>query len=128
VEHPETWAERFSHDTEWNVEHLTSSNSAAYNILQGMGVIAVLYCLGGVIVNVLMFGSQGMDAIPHAGFWAEYPALVLDGMKVCHDLVINTVQGTVPKRRGAHDPPKDAFNSFSPAPGTAKAPRGMGGL
>mmetsp|Transcript_90578 Transcript_90578/g.198528 ORF Transcript_90578/g.198528 Transcript_90578/m.198528 type:complete len:380 (-) Transcript_90578:42-1181(-) len=67
------------HDTMWNVEHF-EHRYAATNLLTGVLWVAFIYLAVGVFLGYQR-GARGWEAVPHIGFWAEYPSLVNDGVK-----------------------------------------------
>lgn len=72
--------EKEIHDTIWNVEHI-ENRGVATMLLRSVIMIAVVYLVGGAVYKNQTYGSSGVDAIPHIGFWKEYPQLVLDGVQ-----------------------------------------------
>ncbi|CAK0846236.1 unnamed protein product [Prorocentrum cordatum] len=72
--------EKEIHDTIWNVEHI-ENRGVATMLLRSVLMIAAVYLVGGAVYKNQTYGSSGVDAIPHIGFWREYPQLVLDGVQ-----------------------------------------------
>lgn len=71
--------QREIHDTVWNVEHL-DRRMAATNLLSGLLWLVAIYLVVGSFLKFQQ-GSQGIDLVPHIGFWCEYPRMVNDGVK-----------------------------------------------
>jgi len=71
--------ERELHDTMWNVEHIYRRNVAS-ELMRGILMITVAYISIGSFFKY-QTGARGIEMIPHISFWAEYPAMVNDGVK-----------------------------------------------
>lgn len=71
--------QREIHDTIWNVEHIYKRNVAS-ELLRGVILVALAYLAIGSAFKY-QTGARGMDMIPHITFWAEYPAMVNDGVQ-----------------------------------------------
>jgi len=71
--------EREFHDITWNAEHIFDRNGAASATLRGLIMIAIVYVLAGSLFKY-QTGARGLDMLPHASFWLEYPNLVADGV------------------------------------------------
>lgn len=84
--------ERQLHDTAWNVEHITHQNAASA-LLRGIIWIGVAYLGIGGFFKYQM-GAQGMELIPHASFWMEYPTMVSDG--VTYSKILLGMQSSTP--------------------------------
>jgi hypothetical protein len=84
------------HDTVWNVEHI-NQRGVASEMLRGVIMLGFAYLGIGCLIKSQMHGAQGMDMIPHVGFWSEYPQLVCDGLTY-----LQILAGGSPKGGGNH--------------------------
>jgi len=71
--------ERELHDTIWTAEHIYRRDAASA-ILRGIILVAFAYVSIGSIFKY-QTGARGIEMIPHISFWAEYPAMVNDGVQ-----------------------------------------------
>lgn len=71
--------ERELHDTMWNIEHIERRNAASA-LLRGLILFGLLYVSVGSFFKY-QTGARGVEMIPHISFWAEYPAMVNDGVQ-----------------------------------------------
>lgn len=70
---------REMHDVTWNAEHIFDRSGAASTTLRGVIMIGIVYVLAGSLFKY-QTGARGLDMLPHASFWLEYPNLVADGV------------------------------------------------
>jgi hypothetical protein len=70
--------QREIHDTVWNIEHIYNYGVAC-TLLRGIVLLGFAYVSIGSFFKYQM-GARGIEMIPHASFWMEYPNLVNDGV------------------------------------------------
>lgn len=108
--------EREVHDTIWNVEHMQKPGVAS-GLLRGITMLVAIYLVGGGLYKYQTMGARGMDMIPHIGFWMEFPALVLDGVRYSIFLVSEAFgsSGSRPGTFAATSTDRDTFAHFEPS-------------
>jgi hypothetical protein len=73
-------------DDVWRVEHL-GDRYAASDLLRQFIEFFLVYIIIGAIYKNQALGAEGIDMIPHIGFWMEYPAMVQDGITYSQQIV-----------------------------------------
>lgn len=73
-------------DDVWRVEHL-GDRYAASDLLRQFIELFLVYIIIGAIYKNQALGAEGIDMIPHIGFWMEYPAMVQDGITYSQQIV-----------------------------------------
>ncbi|CAK9065725.1 unnamed protein product [Durusdinium trenchii] len=76
-------------------EHLTNFGSAQ-GLLRVVIIFAIVYVVVGSFIKYQMTGASGINAIPHIGFWLDYPQLVIDGVAYSK-LLADGALGKAPK-------------------------------
>lgn len=109
--------EREMHDTVWNVEHL-NKHGVASNLMRGVIEFAILYLIIGIIYKKQVMGVEGIDMIPHIGFWRQYPQLVIDGVEYAKILAGGGSGGSGFAPMGGGVGERDSFSQFEPSRGT----------
>eukprot|EP00416_Gambierdiscus_australes_P040043 CAMPEP_0171105278 /NCGR_PEP_ID=MMETSP0766_2-20121228/62296_1 /TAXON_ID=439317 /ORGANISM="Gambierdiscus australes, Strain CAWD 149" /LENGTH=331 /DNA_ID=CAMNT_0011566073 /DNA_START=183 /DNA_END=1177 /DNA_ORIENTATION=+ len=108
--------QREVHDTIWNVEHL-ERRGVASELLRGVIMIGLVYFLGGLAYNYQVHGLSGMRAVPHVGFWMEYPELVKEGVVIFTQYVSQVLGTSGPTTYAESRPVKrverDTFTNFA---------------
>ncbi|KAG0301553.1 hypothetical protein BGZ98_008259 [Dissophora globulifera] len=66
---------------------LTEGMSGFSVFLIVVSVFAGIYLVSGAFYNYKVYGSRGIDLIPHIDFWREFPALVVDVVRHVWDSV-----------------------------------------
>jgi len=110
--------ERELHDTLWNIEHI-EKRGVASNLMRGLIEFTILYLIIGIIYKKQMMGAEGIDMIPHIGFWRQYPELVVDGVayaKILAGMDGSGGSGFAPMSGSAAE--RDSFSQFEPSRGT----------
>ena len=77
-------------------EHLGTFGSAQ-SLLRVLVILAIIYLLVGSFIKYQLMGATGINAIPHVGFWLEYPQLVMDGVAYSK-ILLDGAMGKPPKR------------------------------
>lgn len=116
---PDGWDREFK-DTMWNLEHLEDRHVAA-ELFRSIVLLLAVYFGGGSLYKYSALGATGMDAIPHVGFWMEYPSLVNDGVTY-FKMLVNECMGGRPsgagdsmgRQAGGHGADRDTFSTFEP--------------
>jgi len=104
---PVGWAEKFTHDTEWNIAHAADDRGASLNLLTGLGWVALLYFGVGGLLNFLA-GYRGAEIVPNLAFWIAYPALVADGIYVTRQLLLGESRAAKGMANASHE----TFSTF----------------
>lgn len=111
--------EREAHDIINNLEHINQRGQAT-RFFRGVILAALLYVGVGAAYKYQVYGSRGVEMVPHIGFWNEYPHLVMDGVKYA-TLLVNELAGNLPKRPGGGNfmsmtsSDRDTFAHFEPS-------------
>lgn len=101
-------------------EHLAQRGYAT-ELLRYAIEIAFVYLAVGALYKSQMEGMRGMDMIPHIGFWLEYPHLVGDGIRYCHQVIMELTGGQVRTTSGGvfesvhFGRDRDTFGHFEPS-------------
>jgi len=82
--------ERGVKDTLYELEHFEDYGSAT-TLLRSVIEVGVIYLVVGSIYKSQFLGVSGVEAIPHIGFWRQYPDLVKDGFCYAQQLVSSSV-------------------------------------
>jgi len=111
--------EREIHDTVWKVEHIDKRGQAS-DLLRGVIIVGLVYFGVGSAYKYHALGAQGLDMIPHVGFWMEYPNLVMDGVKYTSAFFTELLGGrpAVPMGMpsgGISGADRDTFANFTPS-------------
>jgi len=101
------------------VEHL-DHRGAASDLLRGLIIVAVVYFCVGSAYKHHALGAQGLDMIPHVGFWVEYPNLVMDGVKYASAFITELIGGRPASPMGMPGgslagADRDTFANFTPS-------------
>ncbi|XP_063699754.1 uncharacterized protein LOC134830263 [Culicoides brevitarsis] len=63
------------------MEHAEISHSVGSILLLILGILMIVYFIGGYLFKYIMQGSRGFEAFPHYEFWTDLPSLVRDGIR-----------------------------------------------
>lgn len=102
----------------WDVKHITQAHSA-FIILRGLIIFFCIYIIIGAIIMAKYYNADGIDRIPHLGFWMAYPGLVVDGIAYVSDRMGCEVEPSTYQRLSVAVGSKqvgsrDTFSQFEP--------------
>lgn len=82
-------------------EHLGTFGSAQ-SLLRVVIILAIIYLLVGSFIKYQLMGASGINAIPHVGFWLDYPQLVIDGVTYSK-ILLDGAMGKAPRSQNFED-------------------------